>query len=290
MPYDLHAETLSDRDLTLMKQIVIGLVPEAEKLTRLSAGQATREDCRAQQFQDDVLCQAHPTAGTHLQHAQHAVAFYATAGFDHMRAFVTVLKTGRHIFPLATLTRGAVEAFAKANYLLGSTSAADLLLRYVGLACSELRFSVRHSDFALLDGTQVDGKAHIEALSGLPAQLGLGKAANASLTNLASDLLSEGAPGVSGREFYSQLSSVAHGETSGVTMFIDAGFEEGLRFFHRREVLVPYAGMLFATCRTVMNKMIEHFGIEQDHYDRWHGVTERAELWIAELRDCDPRL
>ncbi|WP_314191767.1 hypothetical protein [uncultured Arthrobacter sp.] len=273
-----------------MKRIVIGVVPEAEKLTRLSANPAAREGCRAQQFLDDHLCRAQPTAGTHLQHAQHAVAFYNTAGFDHMRAFVTVLRTGRHIFPLATLTRGAVEAFAKANYLLGSTSAADLILRYVGLACSELRFSVRYSGFALLDGTQVDGNAHLEELSGLPAQLGLGKAAQPSLTTLASDLLSEGAPGVSGREFYSQLSSVAHGETSGVTMFIDSDFEEGLRFFHRREVLVPYAGMLFATCRTVMNKVVDHFGIEQDHRDRWRGVTERAELWIEELRDSDPRL
>lgn len=140
MPYAPNAETLSDHDLTLMKRIVIGVVPGAEKLTRLSASPAAREGCRAQQFLDNNLCQAHPTAGTHLQHARHAVAFYTTAGFDHMRAFVTVLKTGRHIFPLATLTRGAVEAFAKANYLLRSTSAADLILRYVGLACSELRF------------------------------------------------------------------------------------------------------------------------------------------------------
>jgi hypothetical protein len=280
---------LSDDDHSLMKQIILGVLPTAEHLTRLSMGHL-REGSPAQQFLDTVQNQPTPAASTHLRHAQHAIAFYSVAGLDHMRAFVAVLKTDRHIFPLATLARGAVEAFAKANYILTANSPENLLLRYVGLACSELRYSQKLNDFAFLDGTPVDGKAHLEALSKLPAQLCLGKPEQVSLTTLASELLSEGAPGVSGREFYSQLSSVAHGETSGVTMFIDPGYEDGLRFIHRREVIIPYAGMLFAACRTVMNKMVEHFGIEQDHRDRWRGVVERAEPWIAELRDSDQNL
>ncbi|WP_217496239.1 hypothetical protein [Arthrobacter sp. 24S4-2] len=191
--------------------------------------------------------------------------------------------------PLATLTRGSVEAFGKANYLLSANSAADLIWRHASLATIELRNSVRHSEFALYDGTHVDGKSHVEALESLLVQLGR-KADNISVTAMASDLLSESSPGAPGRAFYSQLSGVAHGEAAAVSMFIAADLGEGLRFVHRRDVLLPYAGMLFTTCRLVVDKVIDHFGVEEERCNGWRGTTERAEPWIMELRESAPSL
>lgn len=192
--------------------------------------------------------------------------------------------------PLATLTRGSVEAFGKANYLLSAASASDLIRRHVGLATHELGNSVKHSRIASYGGTEVDGKEHLDKIRGLVAHLGLEKPDNVGVTALPSDVLSESSPGAPGRAFYSQLSGVAHGETAGVSMFIESGVSERMEFVHRREVLIPSAGMLFATCRLVQDKMIDHFGIDPDFGSSWRGVTERAEPWIQELRDSDPNL
>ncbi|WP_427174646.1 hypothetical protein [Arthrobacter sp. 92] len=272
-----RSELLTTRDVLLMRQIVVGIAPTAEELTHLSVGPAPGKGSVALQFLEDAVNQPTSRGSSHVRHAHLAIGLHTLAALDHMRAFVPLLKTRRHIMPLATLTRGSVEAFGKANYLLGAESAGDLIRRHVGLATLELGNSVKHSEFAYHDGTKVDGKGHLEGIKELVVQLGIGKPDQVSVTGLASDLLSESSPGAPGRAFYSQLSGVAHGETSGVAMFIESDLNEGLRVVQRRDVLLPYAGMLFATCRLVLNKMIDHFGVENEDRNRWRGVTERAE-------------
>lgn len=267
----------------------MGILPEAERLTDLSVGRAPAKGSAAFMFLEDTENQSTSRGSTVVRHAHLAMGLHTFAALDHMRAFVPLLKTRRHIMPLATLTRGSVEAFGKANYLLSASSAMDLIWRHASLATAELRNSVRHSEFALHDGTHVAGKSYMEALESRLVQLGR-KADNISVTKMASDLLSEGSPGAPGRAFYSQLSAVAHGESAAVSMFIPFDLEEGLRFVHRRDVLLPYAGMLFATCRLVVDKMIDHFGSEDEHGNRWRGTTERAEPWIRELRESDLNL
>lgn len=290
MSNDPRSESLSARDLTLMKQIVIGIVPAAERLTHLSVGRPPGEGSTAAQFLDDAVNQPTSRGSTHVRHAHLAIGLYVFAALDHMRAFVPLLKTKRHIMSLATLTRGSVEAFGKANYLLGAETAGDLIRRHVSLAASELGQSVRHSEFAYHDGTRVDGNTYLKGVKDLLTQLGLAEPEHVGVTGLASDLLSESSPGAPGRAFYSQLSGVAHGETAAVSMFIASDLTEGLRLVHKRDVLLPYAGMLFATCRLVVDKMNHHFGVEQEDCNGWRGVTQRAEPWIRELRDSDPNL
>lgn len=290
MPNGPRSEPLSARDLTLMRQIVIGIVPEAERITHLSVGCPPGERSAAIQFLEDTVNRSTPGGSSHVRHAHLASSLHTLAALDHMRAFVPLLKIKRHVMPLATLTRGSVEAFGKANYLLGAESAGDLIRRHVSLVILELGNSVKHSEFAYYDGKQVDGKTHLEGVKDLVVQLGLGKPDQISVTALASDLLSESSPGAPGRAFYSQLSAVAHGEAAAVSMFIEADLDEGLRFVHRRDVLLPYTGMLFATCRLVLGKMIDHFGLGQEYRSGWRGVTERAEPWIEELRGSDPNL
>lgn len=285
-----RSELLSDRDLTLMRQIVIGIVPEAECLTHLSVGRSPGAGSAAVQFLEDTVNQSTSRGSTHVRHAHLAIGLYTFAALDHMRAFVSLLKTKRHFMPLATLTRGSVEAFGKANYLLDAESGGELIRRHTSLATSELGTSVKHSDLAYYDGTRVDGKTYLEGVKDLLGRLGLGKPDQVGVTALASDLLSESSPGSPGRAFYSQLSGVAHWETASVSMFIASDLNEGLRFVQRRDVLLPYAGMLFATCRLVLDKMIADFGVEQEHCNGWRGITERAEPWIQELRDSDPNL
>lgn len=101
-----------------MKRIVVGIAPAAEKIMSQSVGQVPGEGSPAARFLGDTVNQPTLKGSSHIRHAQLAVGFYAFTALDHMRAFVSLLKTRRSITPLATLTRGAVEAFAKANYLL----------------------------------------------------------------------------------------------------------------------------------------------------------------------------
>lgn len=267
----------------------MGLVPEAVRLTHLSVGRPPGVGSTAVQFLEDTVNRSTPGT-SHVRHAHLAISLHTLAALDHMRAFVPLLKTKRHIMPLATLTRGSVEAFGKANYLLSAESAGDLVRRHTSLVIHELTNSVKHSEFSQYDGTKVDGKTYLEGVKNLLGQLGLGDPYPIGVTALASDLLSESSPGAPGRAFYSQLSAVAHGEAGAVSMFIESDLDEGLRFVHRRDVLLPYTGMLFATCRLVLDKMIDHFGVEQEYRSGWRGVTERAEPWIDELRGSDPNL
>lgn len=190
---------------------------------------------------------------------------------------------------LATLTRGAVEAFGKAHYLLQASSPPELLRRHLSLGIAELSTSTKHSDFTLFNGEQINGSAYIDGLKEVLADGGL-QAERVGVTALASSVLSDSAPGAPGRAFYSQLSGVAHGETAGVTMFIRQDTEAGIGFVRRRKVMLPYAATLFGTCRLVVNQVINHFAVEQEHQTRWVGVLERAEPWIDYLRRTDQEL
>ncbi|MBT8163795.1 hypothetical protein KKI43_25555 [Arthrobacter sp. GN70] len=90
------------------------------------------------QFLEDPVNQSTPKDSSHVRHAHLAIALHTFVALDHMRVFVPLLKTRRHIMPLATLTRGSVEAFGKANYVLSAESARDLIRRHLGLKIHEL--------------------------------------------------------------------------------------------------------------------------------------------------------
>jgi hypothetical protein len=156
--YAPRPELLPARDLTLMRQIVVGIVPEAERLTHLLVDRTPEEGSAAVQFLEDTVNRSTPGGSSHVRHAHLSIGLHTLAALDHMRAFVPLLKAKRHIMPLANLTRESVEAFGKANYLLGAASAGDLIRRHVSLATLELGNSVKHSEFAYHDGTQVAAK------------------------------------------------------------------------------------------------------------------------------------
>ena len=280
-------DRLSDQDVKLMRQIVIGLVPDANVITHLAVGQRVCPGSRAEAFLSDSVNVPTSTGTSHLQSAHLAMAFYCFAALDHMRSFSMLLPKDGPVMSLATLTRGAVEAFGKAHYLLHASSPSELLRRHLNLGISEFSTSTKHNEFTLFNGEQINGSAYIDGLKEVLATKGL-KAENVRVTSLASTVLSDSAPGAPGRTFYSQLSGVAHGETAGVTMFLGKDIEAGIGFVRRREVILPYAGMLFATCRLVLNQIITHFAVEEEYRNRWVAVVERAEPWIDSLRSTDP--
>lgn len=282
-------DRLSDQDVKLMRQIVIGLVPDANAITHLAIGGRARPGSRAEAFLSDPRNVATSNGASHLQSAHLAIGFYNFAALDHMRSFSMLLPKDGPVMSLATLTRGAIEAFGKAHYLLQASSPSDLLRRHLSLGIAELSNSTKHSDFTLFNGQQINGSAYVDGLREVLAGGGL-QAERVGVTALASAVLSDSAPGAPGRAFYSQLSGVAHGETAGVTMFIGQDIEAGVGFVRRRKVMLPYAAMLFGTCRLVLNQVISHFAVEREHQDRWVGVLERAEPWIDDLRRSDPTL
>lgn len=282
-------ECLSDQDVKLMRQIVISLVPDAEALTHLAVGRRARPGSRAEAILSDSLSVPTSTGASHLQSAHLAIGFYIFAALDHMRSFSMLLPKEGPVMSLATLTRGAVESFGKAHNLLQAGSASELLRRHLSLGIAELSTSAKHNEFTLFNGEQINGPAYIDGLKKVLADEGL-KAERVGVTTLASTVLSDSAPGSPGRIYYSQLSGVAHGETAGVMMFIGDDIEAGIGFARRRNVMLPYAGMLFGTCRLVLNQVIDHFAVEQEHLDRWIGVLDRAEPWVDELRRSDPGL
>lgn len=282
-------ECLSDHDVMLMRQIVISLVPDANNITRLAVGRRARPESRAEAFLTDPLNVPTSTGASHLQSAHLAIGFYIFAALDHMRSFSMLLPKEGPVMSLATLTRGAIEAFGKAHYLLQAGSASELLRRHLSLGIAELSTSAKHNEFTLFNGEQINGSSYVNGLKKILADEGL-KAEHVGVTSLASTVLSDSAPGAPGRIFYSQLSGVAHGETAGVMMFIGDDIEAGIGFVRRRKVMIPYAAMLFGTCRLVLDQVIDHFTVEREHSDHWLRALEQAEPWVDELRRSDPGL
>lgn len=269
-------DRLSTDEIGLIRELISVIVPSAETITHLALGRPVGKGSRAEAFMEDNANSPTLTGGSYVASAHLALGVCVFSALDHLRSFAAVLGEGQAM-SLATLTRGTVEALGKAHYLLMAATAREMVGRHLSLGLAELEVSVKKlgEDFRDLRGEPLDIRAHMAALKDKLAALGFDRE-NVGVTTLASTVVSECVLGLDGRAFYSQLSSVAHGETAGVSAFLGRNIEAGVGFVQPSALVLPFMGAMTKTSCTVVSGVAAHFGLEQSHQDAWHHlIAER---------------
>ncbi|TQL85185.1 hypothetical protein [Microbacterium saperdae] len=156
------------------------------------------------------------------RNALETVLFATLAGLDHARLLARALLHDDAAFSIATLARGAVEAYARAWWIREPDEDSAILVRWLSGLASELSTFDRLRPDAVLHemrGRNTDAAAvlagvidDIEQLTGSRTPL------KVSYTALAASLADQWK--ADGRVVYSDLSGVAHGESLGIHGFV----------------------------------------------------------------------
>jgi len=283
VPYDLRwmQEPAGDAEDALIRQSVVrirqALVRLADDVRRQGPAPESRAAADLAGNGDFETSDGE----THLINAHRVIYTAIAAGADHHRAFADGVMAGRTTVSNWTLARGALEAYARAHYLLRSADVGELMVRHVALVLAELRYSA-HGTYATRDGRAFDPAAYQQAMRGMLEDLGLPPAKPASMTELTAALLEDTAPGSEGRLRYSQLSSAAHGETIGVQIFIPT---EGAAFALPRVLVQEAAHAIVACSITVGNEIVAYFGADLPTRERWASARSAAASAMLKLAE-----
>ena len=78
-----------------------------------------------------------------VRRAHEDIYFACLAAYDHMLAYADTIGAPRMLtVSLASLSRSGIEAFARANWLLESGDAIELLQRHAAFASADLKFLI----------------------------------------------------------------------------------------------------------------------------------------------------
>jgi hypothetical protein len=280
---------VTDEDRRLVRSLVKELATVADDLTQVATGRWPLKGSVAERQLEVPWNKSMGLAASPIRGAHASLIFANSAGSEHARAFINNVNSKRFSFSLATLTRGALEAFAKSYFLMSTDDPGELLTRHVSLTVSEMAASSKHNQFISQSGEAADIDAFLASQKKLLKDLGLPLMSGPELgvTRLVTTLLDASANTGMGRKFYSQLSGVAHGETAALGMFLVA--EPGkVQFKIPRQLVVEYAGMISATCVTVIDRMAVMFGLEREHQQSWNGAKARADTALKLLQQKFP--
>lgn len=204
------------------------------------------------------------------RNAMETVLFSTLAGIDHARLFARSLLLEDAAFGLATLTRGSVEAYARAWWFIEPQEDLELVTRWLSGLATELEMFARLRPDAVLHemrGRDSNAAAERErVLDDLERLTGSRKVRTASYTAMASALGDQWK--ANGRVVYSDLSGVAHGESLGLHSFIEADDIAGV---YRTSISdrsgAVYASWVLAASSIVGRNVLELLGraVAADH-------------------------
>lgn len=175
---------------------------------------------------------------------------------------------GTHV-ALATISRGCIEALAKASYVLTAANAGDGIRRNLRLIRAETRYVGKYSEIDV-DGEPVDAEVVRNTVDQVSARFAVTDAA--SVTQLAAALLDRPVGQSSGRHYYSHISSFAHAEIDSLNIFLARG---DLR---RPELPLSYAvewaGMCIGISTLIGWDLVKFFGLDGPILQRWASAVD----------------
>jgi hypothetical protein len=214
----------------------------------------------------------------HIMDACLLMQYANLSGFDHVRALVALIRTPTvRSTSLVTVTRGAIESFARSFYLLGAADALELMHRQLSLLYSDLRYpahfgeTIKTRDGDPLDPTQKRA-FYLSELSRLrlpsPAPIEIGRAV--------AELLDSEFDDGQGKLRYSAMSAVAHSHRLAVNEFVvtnDTGGVSGL--VAPRDVVMELAVESLAAMSGTMDAFVRRFGSQSRHVELVRDATNR---------------
>lgn len=267
---------------------MLGMVSVGEKVTFECLDNMPPAGSKARaMFENDL--NRYPVGDSLASHAMDAYLLmqYANlSGFDHVRALVTLIRAPRPgSTALATVTRGALEAFARSWYLLDATDEADLIHRTLSTLYSDLRYPARHGEVIMTrDGDPADPTERRAFYSAELSRLGLPPPRAMDLSQAVGQMLDAEFNDDGGKLRYSSLSSVAHAHRLGVNTFIvtdETGGVAGLVPPHA--AVVEFAVELMAAMSTTMDALVLLFGNNSRQVELVKQATHRAAQSLSKM-------
>lgn len=190
---------------------------------------------------------------------QHGVALYELA--RSVREFSV---------PLATVTRGSVEAYGRVFWLLSAEAPEEFFARYASLEYFDMEFPEKHgSSLRRLPLEEVATRpvdAYRERVQAWAAQHRL-VLTRRGPTALATEVLARLYPdGMDARVVYSGLAATAHGQGWATANFFDFKANSLRR---DDKMLIDYCMYVVETTRIVDDAIIRRFGATQADSERW---------------------
>ncbi len=213
---------LSQADRTAFSSALLTFLDQLEPLIRRGFGEELAGS-RAERLAKGVFPSESqgPYPG---RNALETVLFATLAGIDHSRLLARSLLHEDAAFSIATLARGAVEAYARAWWMLEPKEDEELVVRWLSALASELETFARIRPNAVLH--EMRGRnsnaatQHVGVLDDIERLTGSRTPRKLSYTALAASLADQWK--ANGRVVYSDLSGVAHGESLGIHSFVEA--------------------------------------------------------------------
>jgi len=299
----MESDFISGHDRREVAGALFDLGNGAYRVSQLSHSRPALGSPLANLLENSVPSESWGQPGATEESVRKGVMKPMIAGFDHFDAYATGLRSDRDLMmSLATVTRGALEAWGRAWWLLESQDAKELQCRRHALTLAELKYQVQVDPAARFsypndDGKQVaiSGVEYQDKLRALLSQLDPDFPIKApSYTTLATDFL-KSFDEANARWMYSQLSSAAHGETIGTTTFTrevehDLGgsieYHPDMymtRFGLPRELGIGYAKALAAAIAVITERTLNWWGMTAEESDRWEQHRWRAGQRLDDL-------
>ena len=199
----------------------------------------------------------------------------ADAAIEHGYALFELARSPRSLsVPLATVTRGAVEAYGRVYYLLTAATPEELFSRYASIEYFDMDYPERFDERLRRLPQEVEATHPVdeyrerlrEWMSAHNLELG-----RTGPTAVATGLLSAIYPYA--RTVYSGLSATAHGQAWATANFFD--FEKnGLQ--RDDKMLMEYCMYLIETTRMIGNCFVERFVPPLKVFERWKQTNDQV--------------
>jgi hypothetical protein len=294
----MESDFISAHDRREIAGALYDLGNGAHRVSQLSHDRPATGSPLAKLLKDSVPSEGWGQPGATEESVRKGVMKPIIAGFDHYDAYASGLRSDRGlVMSLATVTRGALEAWGRAWWLLESRDATELQCRRHALTLAELKYQIQGDpggrfSYPNDDGVQewISGDEYQDKLRASLSHLDSDFSIKApSYTALATEFL-KSFDETNARWLYSQLSSAAHGETMSTTSFsreVEHDPDDSVsyhpdmyraRFGLPHELGIGYAMALAAAITVVTDRTIEWWGMTAEESERWAEHRWRAGL------------
>lgn len=277
--------TMESRDRQELTSGLLRVVLASQRLARvaLSPEYSPPKDSWAARMADDGL-NALPGWDRNHPFGTVQLVFRTTieSAFQHGLALSELSRSKRALaVPLATVTRGSIEALGRVFWLLSAASMNELVSRVASLEYNDMEYPARYG--------QKLRRLPVEAEATTPVR-DYREELKKWLDERSIPLIKHGrsamAVGVldvsygDGRLVYSDLSAAAHGQGWATANFYSF---ETTQLQRDDELLLAYCMYLIETMRTVVIRLALAFAVDPGEIDRWRQGVAQVDAMIGEF-------
>lgn len=210
------------------------------------------------------------------------------SGTNHLRTVATILRSDMVLgTALATLTRGALEAFGRALWILSGDSPGDMLWRHACLAFDDLEYPSKIAPKERLErrgGEKHDADAFRLGIGEWAQNAELPKLKKVSQAQLVGDLVqgfdADWPDKTMGKQVYSDLSGVAHAQWFSIHSYVKEIHRDGrlysMTLEASRDPVLEYVAMLYLGAVRSHEALAGYFNLPQAEAERWNAAKQIA--------------